>query len=151
MNFSTFVYILNDSMISGARYQRVATYSVMMPTSLPAGTLVWMLLANPKSQTLRSQLALRRRLAGFKSRCTMSALWIDFKARRVWYTKYYRTDGMMVRSAVVNGIRFTNLAMVISEMLRSDYPVKIGLHQLLDDWRTDELGKGWLVEPENVQ
>lgn len=70
----TLVYILKDSMISGARYHRVATYSVMTPTSFPAGTLVWMLRAKPKSQTLRSQLALRRRLAGLRSRWTMSAL-----------------------------------------------------------------------------
>lgn len=78
-----FVYILNDSMISGARYHRVATYSVMSPVSLPSADCCFTLLARPKSQTLRSQLALSRRLAGFKSRCTMSALWIDLSARRV--------------------------------------------------------------------
>jgi hypothetical protein len=80
----TFVYILKESMISGARYHLVATYSVMMPTSLPPTTLVLTLRARPKSQTLRSQLALRRRLAGLRSRWTMSALWMDLSARRVW-------------------------------------------------------------------
>jgi hypothetical protein len=78
------VYILNDSMISGARYHRVATYSVIKPASLPPVGLVLTLLARPKSQTFRSQLALRRRLAGLRSRWTMSALWIDLRARRVW-------------------------------------------------------------------
>lgn len=79
----TLVYILNDSMISGARYHRVATYSDIRPTSLPPGRLVLTLLARPKSHALRSQLALRR-LAGFGWRYTMSALWMDLGARRVW-------------------------------------------------------------------
>lgn len=77
------------NMISGARYQRVATYSVMNPEgppSLPIDSAVCVDLANPKSQTyhspvskfdegemeggrtLRSQLALRRRLEGLRSR-----------------------------------------------------------------------------------
>ncbi len=84
----TLVYILNDSMISGARYHRVATYSVMRPASFPLGFVERVLRARPKSQTLRSQLAFRRRLAGFRSRCTRSALCIVLSARRTWYTKY---------------------------------------------------------------
>jgi len=64
----TLVYILKESMISGARYQRVATYSVISPTSLPPGALVFTLRARPKSQTLRSQLAFNKRLAGLRSR-----------------------------------------------------------------------------------
>jgi hypothetical protein len=64
----TFVYILNDNMISGARYHLVATYSVISPASLPFGEAFFTLLASPKSQTLRSQLALSKRLAGLRSR-----------------------------------------------------------------------------------
>lgn len=69
----TFVYCLKVSMISGARYQRVATYSyatdrctskggssrepgqesrtVMKPVSVPLGSAVLTLRARPKSQT----------------------------------------------------------------------------------------------------
>lgn len=79
----TFVYILKESMISGARYHRVATYSVMSPASLPPGLVERVLRARPKSQTLRSQLAFRRRFAGLRSRWTMSALCIVLSARRV--------------------------------------------------------------------
>ena len=64
----TFVYILNESMISGARYHLVATYSVIKPTSFPCEVEVLMLRAKPKSQTLRSQFALSKRFAGFRSR-----------------------------------------------------------------------------------
>jgi hypothetical protein len=80
----TFVYILKESIISGARYHRVATYSVISPASLVPGVVALTLLARPKSQTLRSQLALSNRFAGFRSRWTMSALCIDLRARRIW-------------------------------------------------------------------
>src|SRR3954451_12553768 len=75
------VYSLNVSMISGARYHRVATYSVMKPelSSVEAADR-----ARPKSQTLRSQLALRRRLDGLRSRCSTFAECIALRARRVW-------------------------------------------------------------------
>lgn len=77
-----FVYIRNDSMTSGARYHLVATsetvrsqrmaresdpHSVMKPCSL-FGDAVCVLLAKPKSHTLRSQLAFSSRLDGFRSR-----------------------------------------------------------------------------------
>lgn len=68
-------------MISGARYHRVATYSVMNPE---LSSVELALRASPKSQTLRSQFALRRRLEGFKSRWRTLAECIAFKARRVW-------------------------------------------------------------------
>ena len=47
----TFVYCLNVSMISGARYQRVATYSVMKPVSVPDGSAVRTERARPKSHS----------------------------------------------------------------------------------------------------
>jgi hypothetical protein len=78
----TLVYILNESMISGARYHRVATYSVINPASFPCAVEVLTLRAKPKSHTLRSQFALSKRFAGFRSRWTMSALWMDLSARR---------------------------------------------------------------------
>src|SRR3954471_410940 len=64
------VYSLKVSIISGARYHLVATYSVMKPelSSLEAAER-----ARPKSQTLRSQLALRSRLDGLRSRCSTFA------------------------------------------------------------------------------
>lgn len=75
------VYSLNVSMISGARYHRVATYSVMKPelSSVEAAER-----ARPKSQTFRSQFAFRRRFDGFRSRWRTLAECIAFSARRVW-------------------------------------------------------------------
>lgn len=75
------VYSLNVSMISGARYQRVATYSVMKPelSSVDAAER-----ARPKSQTFRSQFALRRRFEGFRSRWRTFAECKAFRARSVW-------------------------------------------------------------------
>jgi hypothetical protein len=69
----TLVYCLNVSIISGARYQRVATYSVMKPVSVPDGSAVCTERASPKSQTFRSQLAFKRRLEGLRSRWMTSA------------------------------------------------------------------------------
>src|SRR5436189_653923 len=76
-----FVYSLKVNMISGARYQRVATYSVMKPelSSVEAAER-----ARPKSQTFRSQFALRRRLDGLRSRCSTFAECMALRARRVW-------------------------------------------------------------------
>ena len=79
----TLVYCLNVSMISGARYQSVATYSVMKPVSVPEGSAVLTDRAKPKSQTLRSQLALSSRLDGLRSRWITSAEWRAFSARSV--------------------------------------------------------------------
>jgi hypothetical protein len=75
------VYSLKVSMISGARYHLVATYSVINPelSSVEAADL-----ARPKSQTLRSQLALSSKLDGFKSRCSTFAECMAFRARSVW-------------------------------------------------------------------
>jgi hypothetical protein len=84
----TFVYCLNVSMISGARYHRVATYSVMKPVSVPDGSAVFTDRANPKSQTFRSQLAFNKRFDGLRSRCMTSAECSALSARKVWYTKY---------------------------------------------------------------
>ena len=77
------MYCLNVSMISGARYHRVATYSVMNPVSVPDGSAVRTERARPKSQTLRSQLALSRRFEGLRSRWMTSAECSALSARRV--------------------------------------------------------------------
>jgi len=69
----TLVYCLKVNMISGALYHLVATYSVMKPVSVPEGSAVLTERAKPKSQTLRSQLALSRRLEGLRSRWMTSA------------------------------------------------------------------------------
>src|SRR5450432_1102528 len=76
-----FVYSLKVNIISGALYQRVATYSVMKPelSSWEAAER-----ARPKSQTLRSQLALRSKLDGLRSRWSTFAECIALRARRVW-------------------------------------------------------------------
>src|SRR5271156_5363398 len=75
------VYSLNVSMISGARYHRVATYSVMKPelSSWEAAER-----ARPKSQTFKSQLAFKRRLDGLRSRWRTSAECVALRAGRVW-------------------------------------------------------------------
>lgn len=61
----------------------VATYSVMKPVSVPLGSAVLTLRASPKSATFRSQLALRSRLDGFRSRWMTSAEWSALSARSV--------------------------------------------------------------------
>ena len=75
-----FVYSLNVSIISGARYHLVATYSVMNPelSSVDAADL-----ASPKSQTFKSQLALSKRFEGLRSRWRTFAECMAFKARSV--------------------------------------------------------------------
>ena len=75
------VYSLNVSIISGARYHLVATYSVMNPelSSVEAADR-----ARPKSQTFRSQLALSRRFDGLRSRWRTFAECMAFSARKVW-------------------------------------------------------------------
>lgn len=81
-----FEYSWNESITSGARYHLVATYSVMNPFP-PFGPLSGggraALRARPKSQILRSQLALRSRLEGFKSRCRTFAECNAFNPRMV--------------------------------------------------------------------
>lgn len=60
----------HESMISGARYQRVATYSVMRPCA-PGSIASWSRSKpreRPKSQILSSQSAFTSRFPGFKSR-----------------------------------------------------------------------------------
>mmetsp|Transcript_144 Transcript_144/g.586 ORF Transcript_144/g.586 Transcript_144/m.586 type:complete len:253 (+) Transcript_144:1308-2066(+) len=73
---------------SGARYQRVTTYSVKKSSrpSSPSGGVA-PALASPKSQMQRSQLALTRRLEGLMSRCMTSAECTYLRARRTWYRK----------------------------------------------------------------
>lgn len=75
------VYSLNVNMISGARYQRVATYSVMNPelSSVDAAER-----ARPKSHTFKSQLALSSRFDGLRSRWRTLAECMALSARSVW-------------------------------------------------------------------
>ena len=70
------VYPLLLSMISGARYQRVATYSVKKPVWSWSGSATR---AKPKSQIFRSHVAFSKRLLGFKSRCKTFAEWMYFR------------------------------------------------------------------------
>lgn len=76
-----FVYSLKVSIISGARYHLVATYSVMKPelSSVDAADL-----ASPKSQTFKSQFALSNKFEGLRSRCRTFAECIALRARNVW-------------------------------------------------------------------
>ena len=69
-------------MISGARYHRVATYSVMYP-AFSSGSMEKPL-ARPKSQILSSQSALTRRLPGFRSRWRTLAEWMYLRPHRIW-------------------------------------------------------------------
>ncbi|KNC31007.1 hypothetical protein FF38_10516 [Lucilia cuprina] len=59
------------SIISGALYHLVATYSVIALTACEYSSKP---LAKPKSQILTSQSALTNKLPGFKSRCNTPAL-----------------------------------------------------------------------------
>eukprot|EP01139_Manchomonas_bermudensis_P001392 Amastigsp_a1887_57.p7 type:complete len:105 gc:universal Amastigsp_a1887_57:571-885(+) len=80
-----FVYSAHESMTSGARYHRVATYSVINPAWFCSGSATR---ASPKSQILRSQFELRRMFEGFRSRWMTCAEWMNLSPRRIWYTKY---------------------------------------------------------------
>ena len=71
------LYVSHESSSSGARYQRVTTYSVMNALdSLQAR-------ARPKSQILRSQVAFSSRLLGLRSRCSTLAVWTYLSPRRI--------------------------------------------------------------------
>lgn len=70
-------YLWEPSRISGARYQRVATYSVRTGAQdrlrgIPSSSVELTVRARPKSASLTKQSALMRRFAGFKSRWIMS-------------------------------------------------------------------------------
>lgn len=67
---------LYASIISGARYHRVATYSVKCE-AFSSGVSSKPLL-RPKSQILSSQSAFTRRFPGLRSRCMTPAEWINF-------------------------------------------------------------------------
>jgi hypothetical protein len=69
-------------MISGARYHRVATYSVIYP-AFSSGSIEKPR-ARPKSQILSSQSALTSRLPGLRSRCSTLAEWMYLRPHRIW-------------------------------------------------------------------
>lgn len=71
------VYSAHDRSSSGALYHLVTTYSVMYSFSL-------LVLASPKSQILRSQLAFSRMLLGLRSLCRTFALWMYFSPLSSW-------------------------------------------------------------------
>lgn len=75
---------LELSIISGALYHLVATYSVRKPAWLCSGSAT---LAKPKSQILRSQVVFNNKLLGFKSLCNTFAECMYFKPRNIWYRK----------------------------------------------------------------
>jgi hypothetical protein len=86
-----FEYSFQLSMISGARYQRVATYSVIKPWCDSSGLAPR---ASPKSQILRSQLPFRSKLLGFcrgrENRKTKTTIKNAFRAVWMYQTKLKR-------------------------------------------------------------
>mmetsp|Transcript_18563 Transcript_18563/g.66059 ORF Transcript_18563/g.66059 Transcript_18563/m.66059 type:complete len:248 (-) Transcript_18563:425-1168(-) len=76
---------------SGARYQRVETYSVSFGFSRSTPNVSDR--ARPKSASLTWQSALMRRLEGRTSRWTKPAEWTNFKAFKSWYTTYLTCTG----------------------------------------------------------
>jgi len=104
------VYSLKVNMTSGARYQRVATYSVMKVDASLEGLADWREdLAKPKSQTctcvqrltdfcdqdqctFKSQFAFSKRLEGLRSRCRTLAECIALRARRACKRGYIRSE-----------------------------------------------------------
>ena len=68
---------LNESMISGALYHLVATYSVRLPPMCSSGTASKPRL-KPKSQIFNSQSEFTNRLPGFRSRWMTEAECIYF-------------------------------------------------------------------------
>ena len=75
------VYPLEFSMISGARYHLVATYSVRKPVWSCSGSATR---ARPKSQILRSQVVFSSRFEGLRSRCNTFAECMYLRPRRIW-------------------------------------------------------------------
>jgi hypothetical protein len=73
------VYRPPDSSTSGARYQRVTTYSVKAWDREESDSR-----ARPKSHIFRLQSEFTRRLEGLRSRCRMWAAWMTLRAHRVW-------------------------------------------------------------------
>nr|GMD07554.1 Protein PAF1-like protein [Ipomoea batatas] len=73
---------------SGARYQRVTTYSVMKSVSD-------VVLAKPKSPIFRSQFELRSKLLGFRSRCNTFAECTYFSPLKSWYIKYCKVHQIL--------------------------------------------------------
>lgn len=65
---TAFVYLLEPSRISGARYHLVATYSVMIGSVTEDWLTVAMERASPKSANLARQSESRRILEGLRSR-----------------------------------------------------------------------------------
>merc|ERR1719409_2293782 len=79
------VYVSDDSTISGARYQRVTTYSVRKSRQSEGFTPR----ERPKSVILRSQFSLTSRLEGLRSRCSTLHEWRYLSPRSSWYRKYW--------------------------------------------------------------
>ena len=84
------VYLLLPRRISGARYQRVAIYSVStiadMSSSLVGAGLIER--ARPKSATFMRQSELRSRFDGFMSRCSRLAECMNLSALSVCHMMY---------------------------------------------------------------
>jgi len=134
------VYCLKVSMISGARYQRVATYctdqrrargrrrtSVMKPVSQP-GSAVCVERARPKSQTLRSQLALSSRFEGWRSAAKDDEAHLEIAVNDVGRMhRLERSQGLIdaAQSARRRARRAQVLAVVVREVLRADDAVHL--------------------------
>merc|ERR1719335_504301 len=81
---TAFVYVSLESTISGARYQRVTTYSVRKSRQSEGLTPR----DSPKSVIFRSQFSLTSRLDGLRSRCSTLHEWRYLRPRSSWYRKY---------------------------------------------------------------
>ena len=82
-----------ETMISGARYQRVVTYIVCVGFSTSS------VRANPKSRILIRQSSHTAMLLGLRSRCMMCAEWRYFNPTRIWYTKKQMCSSSMAWQA----------------------------------------------------
>merc|ERR1719446_1864304 len=77
---TAFVYVSDESTISGARYHRVTTYSVRKSRQSDGLTPR----ERPKSVILRSQFSLTSRLDGLRSRWRTLHEWMYLSPRRSW-------------------------------------------------------------------
>lgn len=130
-------------MTSGARYHLVATYSVIYAFPPPAASgggcaeerarpksQIWETTCQPRGsivcergrerlgRTLRSQLALSKRLDGLRSRCKTSAVWRAFRPLTVYPA--------LISHAFRRGGRETYLidkvlAVIVAQLLRPDH------------------------------
>jgi hypothetical protein len=126
----TLVYCLKVNIISGARYHRVATYSVIKPVSVPEGSAVFTLRARPKSQTLRSLAVGQYRSTDSIEENRYLPIGIKEKVGRLQVT--VDDIGRVECFEGTKGLVCKVLCVVVGKVLCADHSVHVGFHEFLN-------------------